>query len=419
MRAHILTIGDEILIGQIVDTNSSWMSRELNLSGIEVVGKSSVGDNYQAIIDGIRHASAMADVVIMTGGLGPTKDDITKKTLAAYFHSDMAFHEGTYCMIEQYFTRIGRTIPASMRDQATLPVRAKILANKVGSAPGMWFEEEGIIYISLPGVPFEMEYLMRSEVIPRLLECFERRPIVHRTILTACEGESVIAQRLEAFENSLPKYIKLAYLPAIGQVRLRLTGIWDGPVVVGAENQLEYEVEQKKTELATLLPDIIYGYDEESLPIVIGRILLEKGMLLGTAESCTGGYIASQITEVAGASAYFNGSAVAYSYDLKEKILGVRSTTLSSFGAVSEECVREMAEGALSALGVDVAVAVSGIAGPGGGTADKPVGTVWMAVSGRNQTRSKRVVFGRDRVKNIQLTSTYALNMLREFLLDQ
>lgn len=418
MKAYILTIGDEILIGQIVDTNSSWMSRELNLNGIEVIGKGSVGDNATAIVEGIKQASAVADVVIMTGGLGPTKDDITKKTLASYFNSEMGFDEGTYELIEQYFKKIGRSIPDSMRGQATLPVRARILVNKVGSAPGMWFEEENKIFISLPGVPFEMEYLMRSEVIPRLLTCFERRPIVHRTILTACEGESAIAKRLEAFEDSLPEHIKLAYLPGIGQVRLRLTGIWPGSVVEGTDNQLEKEVEQKKMELVSLIPEIVYGFEDESLPMVIGRILLEKGLMLGTAESCTGGYIASQITEVAGASAYFNGSAIAYSYELKEKILGVQPTTLSTYGAVSEECVREMAEGALDALGVDVAIAVSGIAGPGGGTMDKPVGTVWMAVADRTKTYSKRVVFGRDRVKNIQLTSTYALSMLRQFLLD-
>lgn len=418
MKAYILTIGDEILIGQIVDTNSSWMSRELNLNGIEVVGKGSVGDNARAIVEGIERASAVADVVIMTGGLGPTKDDVTKKTLASYFNSEMGFDEGTYALIEQYFNKIGRAIPDSMRDQATLPVRARILVNKVGSAPGMWFEEKNKIYISLPGVPFEMEYLMRSEVIPRLLTCFERRPIVHRTILTACEGESAIAKRLEAFEDSLPEHIKLAYLPGIGQVRLRLTGVWHGTVMEETSNQLEKEVEQKKMELVSLIPEIVYGFEEESLPVVVGRILLEKGLMLGTAESCTGGYIASQITEVAGASAYFNGSAVAYSYELKEKILGVQSATLSTYGAVSEECVREMAEGALDALGVDVAIAVSGIAGPGGGTTDKPVGTVWMAVADRTKTFSKRVVFGRDRVKNIQLTSTYALSMLRQFLLD-
>lgn len=418
MKAYILTIGDEILIGQITDTNSSWMSRELNLSGIEVVGKSSVGDNAQAIVIALEHASVYADVVIMTGGLGPTKDDITKKTLAAHFNSDMCFDETTYSHIEQYFTKIGRVIPESMRDQATLPELATILANKVGSAPGMWFEESGKVVISLPGVPFEMEYLMSAEVIPRLLARFARRPIVHRTVLTACEGESAISKRLEDFENNLSDHLKLAYLPAVGQVRLRITGIWDGPVVPGVEEQLVSAVEQKKVEMVALLPDLVFGYEEESLPIVIGRILLERGIMMGTAESCTGGYIASQITEVAGASAYFNGSAIAYSYELKEKLLGVRPETLAVFGAVSEECVREMAEGALVALGVGVSVAVSGIAGPGGGTIDKPVGTVWMAVADHHRTRSMKVVFGRDRIKNIQLTSTYALNMLRQFLLE-
>jgi nicotinamide-nucleotide amidase len=395
------------------------MSRELNLRGMSVNGKSSVGDTRQAIIDGIQHAASAADVVIMTGGLGPTKDDITKKTLAEMFDSEMAFHPETFEQIESYFIKIGKQAPPAMRDQATLPVKATILINKVGSAPGMWFESAGKIFISLPGVPFEMEYLMTAEVLPRLQKHFQARPIVHRTLLTAGEGESNIARRIEAFEDNLPPQIKLAYLPALGQVRLRLSATWEGDVTSDAERQLTDLVESKKAELQTLIPDLIYGTEKETLEEVVGKILLSQNKKFGTAESCTGGYVAHLITSVAGASEYFPGSVVSYSYEMKEKLLHVSPSTLAHFGAVSEETVREMALGALDTLGLDISLAISGIAGPGGGTSDKPVGTVWMAVSDRERTIAVKHIFGRDRIKNIQLTGTYALNLVRKFLLGQ
>lgn len=419
MQTHLLTIGDEILIGQIVDTNSPWMSQQLNLRGMAVTGKSSVGDTRQAIINGIEHAASKADVVIMTGGLGPTKDDITKKTLAEMFGSEMAFHAETFQQIEMYFQKIGRTAPPAMRDQATLPVEALILLNKVGSAPGMWFERAGKIFISLPGVPFEMQYLMTNEVLPRLQERFPSRPIVHRTLLTAGEGESNIARRIEAFEDTLPDRIKLAYLPALGQVRLRLSGNWEGEMPADAEAQLTALVEAKKAELQALIPDLIYGEEEETLQEVVGRILLAQNKKFGTAESCTGGYVAHLITSIPGASPYFPGSVVSYSYEMKEKLLNVSRDTLLRYGAVSEETVREMALGALVTLDADVTLAISGIAGPSGGTPDKPVGTVWMAISDHERTVAVKYIFGRDRMKNIQLTGTYALNLVRKFLLGQ
>ncbi len=418
MTAHLLTIGDEILIGQIVDTNAAWMSRQLNLRGIRVNGKSSVGDVREAILAGIEHAGLQADIVIMTGGLGPTKDDITKKTLAELFGSDMTFNQEIHDRIAAYFTKIGRPLPPSMVDQATVPEKALLLPNKVGTAPGMWFERNGKIFISLPGVPFEMEYLMSNEVLPRLTARFPGRPITHRTLLTAGEGESNIARRIEAFEDSLPANIKLAYLPALGQVRLRLTGVWEGDVTADAETRLNSQLDAKKAELEALLPDLVYGYEEDSLEKVVGRLLLDQKKQFGTAESCTGGYIAHLITSVPGASDYFPGSIVSYSYEMKTKLLGVRPNTLIKHGAVSEETVREMVHGALETLHVDVALAVSGIAGPGGGTPDKPVGTVWMAVGDRANTIAVRHIFGRDRLKNIQLTGTYGLNMVRKFLLE-
>ena len=419
MTTHLLTIGDEILIGQITDTNSAWMSRELNLRGIAVTGKSSVGDTRQAIVDGIEHAARLAPIVIMTGGLGPTKDDITKKTLADMFGSALSFHQETYDRIARYFQKIGRTVPPAMVAQATLPDKAVVLPNKVGTAPGMWFERGETVFISLPGVPFEMEYLMTHEVMPRLQQRFQPRPIAHRTLLTAGEGESNIAKRIESLEDSLPPHIKLAYLPALGQVRLRLTGVWPGDIVPDAAQQLSAELDAQKSRLEALLPDLIYGYEEESLEKVIGRLLLQQGKNFGTAESCTGGYIAHLITGVSGASNYFPGTVVTYSNEMKTKLLGVRADTLAQHGAVSEQTVREMAQGALDTLGVDVALAVSGIAGPDGGTPDKPVGTVWMAVADRNRTLSQKHIFGRDRIKNIQMSGTYALNFVRKFLLGQ
>lgn len=419
MQVHLLTIGDEILIGQIIDTNSAWMSQQLNLRGFAVQGKSSVGDTRQAIVDGIEHAAAAADVVIMTGGLGPTKDDITKKTLAEMFGSGMSFHEETYARIQGYFDRIGRAMPTSMRDQATLPDRATVLTNKVGTAPGMWFEREGKVLISLPGVPFEMEYLMTHEVLPRLQARFQSRPIVHRTLLTVGEGESNIARRIEAFEDALPRHIKLAYLPALGQVRLRLSGTWPGELTPSAETELAALLDAKQAELESLLPDLVFGHENETLQQVLGQILMAQGKQFGTAESCTGGYVAHLITSVPGSSAYFPGTVVTYSYEMKSKLLGVRPETLTQFGAVSEQTVREMALGALDTLGVDVSLAISGIAGPGGGTPDKPVGTVWMAVADREHSITMKQVFGRDRLKNIQLTGTYALNLVRKFLMER
>ncbi len=419
MTAHLLTIGDEILIGQIIDTNSAWMSQQLNLRGITVVGKTSVGDTCQAIIDGIEHAASTAQVVIMTGGLGPTKDDITKKTLAAMFGSTMSLHQETYDRVVGYFTKIGRVIPPAMVDQATLPDLATILANKVGTAPGMWFERDNKVYVSLPGVPFEMEYLMSAEVLPRLVERFQTRPIVHRTLLTVGEGESNIARRIEAFEDALPAHIKLAYLPALGQVRLRLTGTWPGEVTPESGASLMTELDAQSAELEALIPDLVFGHGEGSLSQAVGDILVQQGKQIATAESCTGGYIAHLLTSVSGASAYFPGGVVSYSYEMKEKLLGVRAETLAKFGAVSEEVVREMSLGALDTFGADVALSISGIAGPNGGTPDKPVGTVWMAVSSRDRTVVQKHLFGRDRLKNIQLTGTYALNLVRKFLLEK
>jgi nicotinamide-nucleotide amidase len=420
MTAHLLTIGDEILIGQIIDTNSAWMSQALNLAGVSVVGKSSVSDTKKAIVDGLQHARSQAQIVIMTGGLGPTKDDITKKTLAELFASDMRFDADTFQRIQSYFEKINRPFPREMAEhQAMVPAVATVLPNKVGTAPGMWFEQDGVVCISLPGVPFEMEYLMTHEVLPRLQQRFVSRPIAHRTLQTVGEGESNIAKRIESFEDGLPAHIKLAYLPALGQVRLRLTGVWPGEIVPDAAQQLGSEVEGYTQTLHALLQDLVFGAEDMSLQQAVGQLLQEKQLTFGTAESCTGGYIAHLITTVPGASSYFLGSAVTYSNEMKMKLLDVPQSILEAEGAVSEATVRAMATGARAALGVAVAVAVSGIAGPGGGTPEKPVGTVWVAVSDGRRTIAAKQIFGRDRTKNIHLSAIFALNMVRKFLLHE
>ncbi len=419
MTAHLLTIGDEILIGQIVDTNSAWMSRQLNLGGISVVGKSSVSDTRPAIVSGIEHAASHAQIILMTGGLGPTKDDVTKSTLVEMFDSPLVFHQDIYDQISAYFTKIGRPIPVEVvHSQSMLPEKAVILPNKVGTASGMWFERDGKVFVSMPGVPFEMEYLMTHEVLPRLKAQFSSCPIAHRTLVTACEGESAIAKRIETFEDSLPPHLKLAYLPSLGQVRLRITGQWPGEVTPEADASLNAELDAKKAELLAIIPDLVFGEEEETLEAIVGKILRQQGKQFGTAESCTGGYVAHLITLVPGSSDYFPGSVVSYSYEMKSKLLGVKMATLEHYGAVSEQAVREMAEGARATLGVDVSLAISGIAGPGGGTPEKPVGTVWMAVSDAKRTLVAKHIFGRDRAKNIQLTGIYALNMVRKFLLS-
>ncbi len=420
MNAHLLVIGDELLIGQITDTNSGFLGQLLTQNGYTVSGKSAVGDESQAIREELACRLQTADIVILTGGLGPTKDDVTKKTLADFFDSELIFHEETYDRIAAYFNKIGRTLPPAMRDQATLPAKADILPNKVGSAPGMWFETaDHKIAVSLPGVPWEMEYLATFEVLPRLQARFPGSPIAHRTVLTAGEGESNVARRIASFENDLPEHVKLAYLPSLGQVRLRLSGAYPGLRTPERQAELEAEVERLRDQLIDLIPDLVYGTEEQSLQAAVGELLLKQGKKLATAESCTGGHVAALITSVPGSSAYFPGSVVTYSYEMKEKLLGVRPETLQTFGAVSAETVREMVTGALPLLGVDVAVAISGIAGPDGGTPDKPVGTVWMAVGDRERTIVQKHVFGRDRVKNIQLTGVYALNLVRQFLLGE
>lgn len=410
MNVNIVTIGDEILIGQIIDTNSAWMGQQLNLIGAKVSAIHSVSDTKEGIINALETGLKQADVILLTGGLGPTKDDITKKTIAAYLGTSMVFHEPTWKRIQGMFKRWGRSTTPAHQEQCFMPANAQILFNKAGTAPGMWFEVAGKIVVSMPGVPYEMKYLMEFEVLPKLVEHFPGKPIAHRTILTVGEGESRIAAKLEAIENSLPDFVKLAYLPNLGNVRLRLSAI--------AENgeDIETILTEKATAIEAAIPELIYGYGTETLEEAVGKLLIKRGLTLATAESCTGGFLAHKITKVPGCSTYFKGSVIAYANEIKHKQLGVKQGTLAQYGAVSEETVKEMVVGVLKAIETNIGISISGIAGPGGGSPDKPVGTIWLAIGNKDHIETRKLQIGKDRLRNIQYTAIQGLNMIRQFV---
>ncbi|NRB49199.1 MAG: competence/damage-inducible protein A [Saprospiraceae bacterium] len=411
MKVHIVTVGDEILIGQIVDTNSAWMAQQLNAIGAKVTGITTVEDTSESITAGLHDALKGVDAVLMTGGLGPTKDDITKKTIADFFGVDMYFDESSYNRLQRLFEKFGITPNESHRNQCFMPTNANLLTNKMGTAPGMWFNHEDKVIVSMPGVPYEMKYLMEYEVLPKLKAKFPMMPIQHRTIMTVGAGESMIAERIAEVEEGLPEHIKLAFLPNLGQVRLRLTGRGTDEATLGRE--LDHWVK----EIEALIPELIYGYNEYKLQAAVGELLKERGLTLSTAESCTGGYLAHLITSISGSSAYFNGSVVAYANEVKTNQLSVSPQTLEDHGAVSEQTVQEMVKGLLNLLGTDIGVAISGIAGPTGGTPDKPVGTIWLAVGNQENIHTKKLQLTKDREKNIQYTAVVGLNMIRRFVI--
>lgn len=411
VRAEVITIGDELLFGQITDTNTAWIGTELTNIGIRVVRKTSVGDQADAILQALTEAHHRADVIIITGGLGPTKDDITKKTLCTYFGVGMVRNETALALVTDFFEKRGREMTDLNRGQADLPANAVYIQNDWGTAPGMWFDYEGRVYVSLPGVPFEMVHLMSNRILPELTNHFETPIIKHKMIRTVGIGESFLAERIEAWEDALPDHIKLAYLPSFGGVKLRLTA-------TGTDNaQLDQELAAQVASVMPLIQKNVYGFDNDELETVVGTLLIHKKQTLAAAESCTGGYVSAQITKVPGSSAYFWGSVVSYSNSVKVSQLGVRPETLTQYGAVSEETIRQMAEGVRNALGTSIGIATSGIAGPSGGTPDKPVGTVWIACATEQRTVTRLLKLGQYRDQNIQLTTTYLLNMLREELL--
>lgn len=408
MKATILTIGDEILIGQIVDTNSVSIARQLNAAGIVVCEKSSIGDDRGQIVESLERALRQSEVVILTGGLGPTKDDITKKTLAEFFGSAMRYDEPVAAHVERMLASRGIAFNDLNRGQALVPACCTVLFNAHGTAPGMWFEHDGKVIVSLPGVPFEMEHLMQDEVMPRLKARFSLRSIVHRTLITAGLAESMLAERIAPWEEALPPYLKLAYLPNPGAVRLRLSAY-----EVDGESAAR-EIKRRFEELRALIPEHVVGYETATVQELIHAMLTESGRTLAVAESCTGGTIAARFTAMPGASAYFLCGVVSYSNESKIKVLGVDPGTLERHGAVSEATAREMAEGARRMSGADFAVATTGIAGPTGGTDEKPVGTVWMAVATPRGTFAVCRQCGTDRGQIIDRASSQAIALLRE-----
>lgn len=406
MLAEIITIGDEILIGQIVDTNSAWMAKALNAIGVKVKQITSVSDDADHIIEALGQAEKRARIILITGGLGPTKDDITKFTLAKYFNMGMRRDAAVLENVENIFKRYNRPMIDVNIRQADVPEGCTVIQNKNGTAPCMWFNHNENIIVSMPGVPFEMMYLMEEEILPRIKALFDLPFIYHKTILTAGLGESFLAAEIAEIEDSLPSAIKLAYLPKLGQVRLRLSTSGTD------EDQLKADVEIYARQIIDKLNNYVVAEDDIAFEKAILDLMKEKGLTLSTAESCTGGYIAHLITKHPGCSAVFAGGAVAYSYELKESVLGVKADTLSKYGAVSEQTVKEMAEGAIAHFNTDYSVAVSGIAGPDGGTEDKPVGTVWIAVASRHRTVARMFSFGNKRIQNIERSASSALGMI-------
>ncbi len=412
MKAHIITIGDELLIGQVVDTNSAWMAQRLDGIGVKTIQITSVQDQASQILETVGMAVSQCDVVLITGGLGPTKDDITKSTLARFFNDELVVHQPTLENIEELFKRRGLEMTELNMRQAMVPASCKVIHNALGTAPGMWFEKNGTIIVSMPGVPFEMKNIMEEYVLPQLSQMINGRFIIHKTILTNGIGESFLSDMISNWEDELPQYMHLAYLPSPGMVRLRLTGTGEHKPSL----QLAMNTEIEK--LQNIIPQYIWGYDDDTMEALVGKLLIERKAWVATAESCTGGYIAHRLTSVPGSSAYFIGSVIAYSNEIKEKLLGVSPELLISQGAVSGQVVSKMAENCRKVLNADYAISVSGIAGPGGATADKPVGTVWVAVAGPEKTVQKLFLFGDNRERNIIKTGFAALNMLREMLLE-
>ncbi len=415
VTASIITIGDELLIGQTIDTNSAFIAQELNKIGVWVRRRVAVGDVYDEIWDALDEESKESDTIIITGGLGPTADDITKPLLCNYFGGKLVMNEEVLAHVKYLFEKIyrrpGPILERNLK-QAEVPDVCTVLHNARGTAPGMLFHKDRRVFISLPGVPHEMKGLVTSEVIPRLLNEFRMPAIVHKTVFTAGQGESVIAELLKDFEPALPEHIKLAYLPNYGMVKLRLTAKGNSKAEVETEMQPYFE------KLQDLVKEYLVTNEDEGLEIVVGKLLKAKNKTMGTAESCTGGYIAHLITSVAGSSAYYKGSVVSYDNTVKENLLGVQHEILMSAGAVSKETVIQMANGAVQTLKVDYALATSGIMGPGGGSEDKPVGTVWIAVASKEKTETLKLNLRFDRQRNIAMTAANALNFLRKFILS-
>lgn len=409
-QSIIITIGDELLIGQTIDTNSAFIAQQLNKTGVQIKKRIAVADERNAILDILNESIQAADIVFLTGGLGPTADDITKPLLSEYFESPLVINETVLQHVKQIFSKRNRPFLARNLKQAEVPENCQVLFNRLGTAPGMWFEKDGKIIISLPGVPFEMQTILVEEVMPRLAGRFNDYHIYHKTLMTVGIGESFIAEKIADIESALPSNIHLAYLPTPGFVKLRLT-------TEGADKAaIEHEVGIRAELIKQRLGDAIAADSDISLEQIVANALKEHRLTLGLAESCTGGYVASQITNLSGSSAYFKGSIVSYANEVKENLLNVNHETLMTVGAVSEETVKQMAESVRETLRVDIALSISGILGPGGATDEKPVGLVWMAICNKDTTITKEFHFFYDRLRNKELASNAALNMIMMFI---
>lgn len=413
MRCVIISIGDEILNGTTINTNASWISVHIQKLGIDIYEVVAVSDKKEHILQTLEAYTGTCDLIFITGGLGPTKDDITKTALCEFFGSELIFHEELYNKLKHAFEKRDMPFPESNRSQALYPHNCTILRNSMGSAQGMWFTKKDTHIISMPGVPFEMHAIMKEEVIPRIQAMTNMPVIINRYLMTSGMGESRIAELIEEVDDKLPPHISLAYLPAAGMVKLRLTARGSD------RNAMQEETDKYAEQINSILGNTVYSNKEETLETHIGQLLLILRSTLGTAESCTGGKIAHKLTSVPGSSEYYAGSVVTYSYQLKTALLNVSPETLNTYGAVSEETVSAMLTGALQVLGVDFAIAVSGIAGPGGGTADKPVGLVYIAVGDRHETRVSKHLFNKTREVNIEYSTVFALHALRMLLLER
>lgn len=411
--AEIIVIGDEILYGQTLDTNSHWISGELDKIGIRVVRKTTIGDSEDQILTAFEEAEKRAQIVLITGGLGPTNDDLTKPCLAKYFKTGLSMNEDALEDVTAYMKSKGRDMTELNRRQALFPVGGRVIRNKNGTAPGIWMERNGKVFISMPGVPHEMKEMMLKQIIPDLSSHFQNAVIYHKIINTVGIGESWLADKIREWEDALPGHIRLAYLPSPGFVKLRLTATGDDRDV------LKENVDRQVDKLKLIIDKYIYGYDNARLEETIGQALIEQNKTLSMAESCSGGYLSHMVTTIPGSSRYFKGSIISYDNEVKNKTLGVKEETLANFGAVSEQTVREMAERVREKLNADFGLSVSGIAGPDGGTPDKPVGTVWIALADGGETIAKKLQLGADRLINIRLSAVNAMNLLRQRLIQK
>ncbi|QDH79657.1 competence/damage-inducible protein A [Echinicola soli] len=413
ITAEIIAIGDELLYGQIMDTNSHWISKELDQIGVRVVRKTTVGDNERDILHAFESAQNRANIILITGGLGPTKDDLTKPLMARFFNCPIEPFPQAIEDVKTFFEKRGRELTPLNKLQGHLPSNCHYVKNERGTAPGMWFEENNCVWMSMPGVPYEMQYLMENFVLPKIKTLFTLPVIYHKVIKTAGIGESWLSDMITEWEDHLPEHIKLAYLPSLGEVKLRLTAFGDDI------NQLQDEVNEQIEKVKPLIKNYIYGYDQETIAEAIGKALKMAGKTVAIAESCTGGYISHLVTAIPGSSNYFNGAMIPYHNQFKTDLLGVKGQTLSAQGAVSEETVIEMANMVREKFKADYGLASSGIAGPGGGSPEKPVGTVWIAVANQDGVKTKKLQLAHDRSLNIQYSALAILNLLRKVIKNQ